>query len=66
MSQHVLKTAALGCCQTAEGNVLGAEPPSLRTQLLDGELVNAIFAICGVALVVDSGNLVECLASDLV
>lgn len=46
--------------------MLGAEPLSLRTQLLDGELVNAIFASCGVALEVDCGNLVECLASDLV
>lgn len=46
--------------------MLGAEPLSLRAQLLYGELVNAIFASCGVALVVDSGNLVECLASDLV
>lgn len=64
--EHTLKTAALGCCQTAGGNVLGAEPLSMRTQLLDGELANAIFASCGVALVVDSGNLVECLASDLV
>lgn len=63
---HALKAAALGCCQTAGGNVLGAEPLSLRAQMLDGELVNAIFASCGVALVMDSGSLVECLASDLV
>lgn len=46
--------------------MLGAGPLSLRAQLLGGELGNAIFASCGVALVVDGGNLVECLASDLV
>lgn len=46
--------------------MLGAEPLSLRAQKLDGELVNAVFASCRVALVMDSGSLVECLASDLV
>lgn len=66
MLQHILKTAGMGGCQTAGGNVLGAEPLSLRTRLLDGELVNAIFASCGVTLEVDCGNLVACLASDLV
>lgn len=51
---------------SAGGNMLGAEPLSLRAQKLDGELVNAVFASCRVALVMDSGSLAECLASDLV
>lgn len=48
------------------GQCVGSWAAESESSAAGWELVNAIFASCGVAPVVYSGNPVECLASDLV